>query len=322
MPLTVGLNFHAMKRWLFLLTGVWLTGLSTLQAQPSVLTMSTRSGGGKIALIADKQSPGTLTTFLYFTTAGNARKELEPIRLFRITESGTLFEIPDSVRGKPNDNQYRYWCLYGYHSTDLDSSFIYRLPFSEYRKGPVEANQLYTPPQERKPNDYIGYQFILNEGDTILAARKGIVVHIGYDTIPPEQNVDSRYRAWSNEVMVEHNDGTLGWYYVLDKESILVREGDWVYPGTPIGFPGSYSGGPPHARFVVLYPGINPDFDTDNIYKTWPLKYYGFTPYFLTRDGVRKLQEEGYYRAASSDALVRREMTRKEIKQFKKNRKK
>lgn len=293
----------------------------TLQAQPGRLTIDTPTTAGKIEIRADKQGPGTMTVFLYFHTTGRARKELEPIRLFRITESGTLFQIPDSVWGQPNNIRYKYWWLYGYHSTDLDNSFIYRLPFSEHRQGAVETTRLYTPPEERKPDDYIGYQFLLDATDTVLAARKGIVVYVGCDTIPPERKVDPRHRAWRNEVMVEHSDGTLGWYYVLEKQSILVREGDVVYPGTPIGFPGTY-GGPFLTRFVVLYPGINPDFDIDDMGETWPLKYCGFRPYFLTREGVVKLQEDGYYRAASSDALVQREMTRKEIKAQKKTRRK
>jgi len=94
------------------------------------------------------------------------------------------------------------------------------------------------------------YDFLMDIGTTITAARDGTVVRVvqgGFDF-----NGNGHV---ANRVTLEHADGTASTYVHLTQGGSLVREGDFVHSGDPIALSGS-SGlsvlANPHLHFSVL----------------------------------------------------------------------
>lgn len=94
------------------------------------------------------------------------------------------------------------------------------------------------------------YDFIMDIGTTITAARAGTVVRVvqgGVDFNGPN--------GVANRVTVEHMDGTAATYVHLTQGGARVRVGDFVNSGDPVGLSGS-SGlsriANPHLHFSVL----------------------------------------------------------------------
>ena len=71
-------------------------------------------------------------------------------------------------------------------------------------------------------------QFEINQGDTVYSARKGTV------TALPDNSVELD-RLINNSVEIRHNDGTVGVYLGVDPSIKLIRIGQTVYPGQPLG---------------------------------------------------------------------------------------
>lgn len=123
----------------------------------------------------------------------------------------------------------------------------YGLPFVAGRT--YQMFQGYCPPDPTWGHTgWLAYDFDLAIGDTILASREGTVILI-------EQRWPDSDRVCGHEnfVFVEHADGTVFSYVHLTPNGALVREGDRVVPGQPIGLSGdSGCSSGPHLH-VALY---------------------------------------------------------------------
>ena len=91
-----------------------------------------------------------------------------------------------------------------------------------------------------------GYDFTMNIGTEILAARDGIVVHANDGTNDGNPN-------GTNLITIQHEDGTVALYSHLTRNGVLVNVGDTVEQGDLIGFSGNTgnTGGLPHLHFSV-----------------------------------------------------------------------
>jgi murein DD-endopeptidase MepM/ murein hydrolase activator NlpD len=96
------------------------------------------------------------------------------------------------------------------------------------------------------------YDFLIPVGDTIVAARAGEVRTVKQDSPDDGQGTDH------NHVMVEHADGTVGFYAHLKQDGVLVQVGEDVVAGQAIALAG-HSGTPDvvHLHFGV-YDGYPP----------------------------------------------------------------
>ena len=95
------------------------------------------------------------------------------------------------------------------------------------------------------------YDFKLDVGTPILAARDGIVVAAcGYYH---EGGMQARFKARANYVILRHADGVYSRYYHLDHNGVLVEPGASVTVGQVIGRSGNtgYTTGP-HLHFDVV----------------------------------------------------------------------
>ena len=149
------------------------------------------------------------------------------------------------------------------------------------------------------------------------AARKGTVVEVHDGAAQLESHLSASYHSDNNNVLIEHPDGTLCNYSVLEAGSIQVREGDIVYPGTPIARAGSYNEGTAETqvRMLIYFPDEKPNVTSPNTETFFEWVYYN--PHFATAEGTCQLQDGRSYQAVSSPELVQAEMTKREIKQMK-----
>lgn len=264
---------------------------------------------------AKKHKPGSYTVFLRFGTLENVQHS----RTFRtvVKSDGRMLTLKSVNKDKPMNYNYHYWYAPGYKHPKLDSTFVYRLPYSTAKTN-VKALHLYNLSERhfdsRPARGWKSFEFLLEEGDTVFAARKGLVVSVtdGHDVLDAE--LQASYHSVTNNIRIEHEDGTLADYMVFEKGSISVKEGDLVYPGTPLGKAGAFSAGGNHTiRFHVFFPDLNPDYkegDSDQSLFEWV--YYN--PHFATAEGNRQLEHESEHRAVSPSELIQKEMTKKEIK--------
>jgi hypothetical protein len=97
----------------------------------------------------------------------------------------------------------------------------------------------------RGPYKY-AYDFVMPIGTTVTAARAGVVAEIRM-----KFRDGQRGEAESNWVKIRHADGTIAAYSHLTERGALVKIGDRVVAGQPIGLSGNTgnTGGLPHLHF-------------------------------------------------------------------------
>ena len=116
------------------------------------------------------------------------------------------------------------------------------------------------------------YDFAMEVGRTVTAAREGVVISAVEHHPEGTNNV-----AETNLVEVLHADGTVGGYLHLRRDGALVSTGEAVRVGQPLGVSGrsGYTGPDPHLHFHVW--GCARDCDTVpvNFRNAVPVAPYG-----------------------------------------------
>jgi murein DD-endopeptidase MepM/ murein hydrolase activator NlpD len=127
-----------------------------------------------------------------------------------------------------------------------DSSYVYTLPFEHKKK--VFLIQGYESMFSHKGEKALDFK--VKKGTKVCAARDGVVTATREDSdkggLKPENISDGNY------ITIKHNDGSVAWYWHLQKDGVLVNEGDTVKTGQVIGLSGNtgYSAFP-HLHFEV-----------------------------------------------------------------------
>ncbi|MGB0523333.1 MAG: M23 family metallopeptidase [Flammeovirgaceae bacterium] len=146
----------------------------------------------------------------------------------------------------------------------IDSTYRYFYPFPKGKT--YRVLQGYNGEESHDNNRYrYAVDLDLAEGDTICAAREGIVVGVieGYELGGNWE----RYNDYANQIVIDHLDGTFGEYLHLKKGGSLVEVGDEVMGGQAIGLAGNTGyAAVPHLHFNVLVP-------SEKGYKSLPIKF-------------------------------------------------
>ncbi len=124
------------------------------------------------------------------------------------------------------------------------------------------------------------YDFMMPEKTPIMAARGGKVID-AYD-----QSSETGDGKENNYVLIQHSDGTIGYYLHLSQKSLSVKVGDRVKTGQQLALSGNTgNSGGPHLHFHVSTP------EPEGLaFKTFPL-------YFSTHISPKtKLLLHGVYR--------------------------
>ncbi|MBO6794751.1 MAG: M23 family metallopeptidase [Balneolaceae bacterium] len=131
-----------------------------------------------------------------------------------------------------------------------DSSFSYSWPFP---KGKSYAIMQAYFGKYSHSSDYSRFaiDFRMAEGDTIIAARDGIVIGVIEDYNVGGNN--KKYRDFANYITLLHDDGTLSQYAHLMHKGALVEVGDTVKTLQPIGLAGNTGfSSAPHLHFNTI----------------------------------------------------------------------
>jgi hypothetical protein len=126
----------------------------------------------------------------------------------------------------------------------------YILPYPTGKAYPL--NQTYCGPPSGHHNQ-LAYDFLIPIGNEVVAARSGVVRALREDS--PDDGQGSQH----NHVLIEHADGTVGFYAHLKQSGVLVEVGDDVTAGQLIAYSGhSGTTDVPHLHFGVYqdYPPI------------------------------------------------------------------
>ena len=128
-----------------------------------------------------------------------------------------------------------------------DHSYVYSLPFENKRK--VFLIQAYDSKMSHKGE--IALDFKVKKRTKICAARDGVVISEKEDSdkggLKPGNLSDGNY------ISIQHYDGSVAHYWHLLKDGVLVKIGDTIIKGQPIGLSGNtgYSAFP-HLHFEVV----------------------------------------------------------------------
>ena len=147
--------------------------------------------------------------------------------------------------------------------TSFDFNFIYTIGDASL---PIEEDHPYLLPFKHGKRVRVGQgnngsgthrginaiDFNLDVGDSIYAARDGLVIEIKEDS--DTGGNAPKFEPYGNFIKVYHEDGTIGSYVHLVQKGSFVKKGDKIKEGQLIGISGNtgWSSGP-HLHFMVSY---------------------------------------------------------------------
>jgi hypothetical protein len=242
-----------MKTKLHLLT--FLSFLSIgLFAQPLDINIKTKQNEDKsVTFTYEKEVPGSYTLILDFDFLENAYGK-EFIKTID-NKIGEIVNLEPINPYKEIRYTYRYWYFMGKYSPNFDSTFVYLLPLSAEKDFKVyqmtNLNEDYF--NGKKIKNWTVLLFETEIGDTVYAARKGQVIKVVDEFECDSLHIVS-YQSKVNELIIEHEDGTLAQYYGFKKNSFTVKLGQTVYPRTPLGITERYDKRMKgQLRFMIYY---------------------------------------------------------------------
>jgi hypothetical protein len=137
-------------------------------------------------------------------------------------------------------------------------------------------------------------QFTMNSGDTVFNSRKGIV------TALPDNTTEIDRIMEKNSIEILHDDGTVAVYQGLSSGSILLKLGQKVYPGQPIGIMGASK----LLKFNIL------EIQNDGRIKSLNVLFSGADGNMILSQNLKGIKVQ------YSDKIIIQEMNKKEISKY------
>ena len=158
------------------------------------------------------------------------------------------FKVADKTRAH-SYNYYYHW-EYGGRRNSTDNDADYAMPFGPGRyvvmQGPRGTYSHFAGSGSENAVDWD-----VPEGTIVCAAREGRVVGVREDSTI--SGTDPKFKPLGNYVIIKHADGTFADYHHLQTDGALVKLGDEVTVGQPIGLSGSTGfASKPHLHFAVF----------------------------------------------------------------------
>ena len=264
-----------------------------------------RKSDKSISFYYTKTSPGSLFLRLKFTKAENinAPNFQEVIDSY----SGFLFNIKPIFENEPIDFSYKINTVRGIPNPKADSSFAYVLPFKEGDSLTIKESENIGAKYfgKKKPATWKAFAIYRKESDTFRSIRKGVVVNIG-NKYKSNTALEKEFTTKANRVIIEHSDGTLAYYFGFKKDSFLVKEGQEVYPQTPLGTLGLFNKDSYVLVFYVNYLTTEKRGSKTKVSRTY------INPYFYTSNGLIQFEEETKMLVEIDESTFLKEFSNKE----------
>lgn len=187
-------------------------------------------------------------TVMYQASYKNLKSEKKLPLLFVLKP----FSKKEVLRLRILKNNFTYKAHYdwtiGSKDAKHDNSYIYKLP---YQKGTKQRiSQGFNGKFTHFGKSQYAVDFDMREGTGVYAARAGVVVKVKSNS--NKGGASRSFEKYANEILIEHNDGTLASYTHLKQNGALVKVSQKVKQGEFIGYSGKtgYAQGP-HLHFVV-----------------------------------------------------------------------
>jgi hypothetical protein len=239
------------------------------------------------------------------------RTEIKPgnTKLFRLTKLNP--SIPEKFDYHVN---YYKGCMH----PRVDTGFTYILPISPGKE--AQAYEMQSPGNSRvagqELKDWYVIRLRMKPGDTIYASRRGTVTEVVDNSGLNDQGAASP--GEENFVEIVHADCSFGHYGVLRKGSALVKPGQKVEAGDPIGLVGGDKfGRGSEARISVYY---NVPADSTISATTQDMNvYWQYIPLRFTtrRNGKGGLRHGATYTSEWPEAVLTQELSPQELKKWK-----
>jgi hypothetical protein len=233
------LNLYKMRNK-FTLLCLLLCCNCAVEGQSLLISCSTeRNADNSISIIGQSQAYGTYTVRIIFSSLLGYHSP------FSISNNIVLATIESSRKELLKCTQDKYSVSYSfqyryqyYPGTALrkqpDTSFLYLLPASPGNTVRIsQVSSLAARLGQKKANDYSGTGFVYKQGDTICAARAGLVYDAN-DGIKEAEKNNEFYKSVRNRLSIQQRDGSICTYDILAPIHLLIQPGEIVLPGTPL----------------------------------------------------------------------------------------
>lgn len=305
------------KHLIIVLLLAFTTGLQAYGQERKVELSSRYDNQRNLIISAKKNAPGTYFVGVVFKEAVNCDYVGNTFTTSIHSSRDILTIHPVHTEGSPRV-RYQYYSTQGDPNCTPDTAFVYRLPYSTSISRPVHSLRLLGREARHITQRNVNWhamQFMMEQGDTIFAARAGLVTLVKEDAEDPAENTSGRitYRQKANTIVVEHTDGTIARYSVLESNSILVQPGDQVLCNTPLGLAGSYDNEYFQLRLQIFYPRLQAGNPLEDGFR---FQFHYFHPVFATTAGETKLTMQNSYQPIITEDMIIKEMSKREIRKY------
>lgn len=220
---------------------------STIQSKKNVYISASRVQN-TIEIFLHNKNIYDVTIRMYCTTK-NIKMSTKPPLEFVIKAKSKYHYV--TLVLDSGEAQYSFSWSYSMGSKDAihDKNYVYRLPF---KKGTSYAvSQGYNGRDTHKGSSAYSIDFAMPVGTQVYSARDGVVVKTKSNS--DMGGYDKKYASSGNYVKLVHSDGTFAIYYHLKYQGVIVKVGESILRGEPLGYSGNtgYSSGP-HLHFSVF----------------------------------------------------------------------
>jgi hypothetical protein len=222
-----------MKKLIFLLAAFFFVTTAFSQYQIKIYHKPDYNKGYRV--LADNNSFLDRTIEFTFTElVGYRSRKGEKFRAM-IPAKSVAFEICTIEHINANEHRFHYShkLFNGINLASPDSTFVYLIPaIAGHEVTSFHVSYIGKIIGKDKP-DYYAVRFKYHAGDTICAARAGIVYEV-FDKAERRTKGEYYNEKTHNYINVEQADGTLAHYSIASPVRLLVNEGDRIIPSQPI----------------------------------------------------------------------------------------
>ncbi len=229
-----------------------------------------------------------------------------------------IFRLTKIVHKEGVGIHYRIHFAKGCINPKIDPDFTYLLPVKPGKQTQIEELQSIKKAiaDEPEPKNWYKTRFKMNSGDTVYAARRGTVTAMRDTVELPDSNY--AYVRKENYVEIYHSDCSFAEYDVLKAGSVLVRPGQFVEAGDPIGIAGGdkYRSGP-QVNLSVHYNIDKTDAPQAGTPGRKHNHAYAPMKFWTKETQGAKLIERKVYTSEHPESIVTQEMNKREAKNWK-----